>query len=243
MNFRPQYSPTRIRGLAAKYMATRHKDGTAADADRLMEEAGRRLVCGPFNLTDVETIVAWKSPRRMDRFKLNSAEQVETAVRQAIQATETGAVRCAVSALTKLAGVKIKMASAILTAMFPTLYTVCDFRASRALGVKDRSSLRFYVAYLAACREMVKEYGVSLRDFDRANWQWSKDVDKEMKECEGYRCENVGTMKGSTPTISRNPHAMCSNLVTNHATQAKLCHPEAHTMARRRDEPTRTETV
>ena len=29
----------------------------------------------------------------------------------------------------------------------------------------------------------------SLRDFDRANWQWSKDRDKEMKECEGYRCE------------------------------------------------------
>jgi hypothetical protein len=189
MNFRPQYSPTRIRGLATKYMATPYKGGTAADAHRLMEEAGRRLVSGPFSLPDVETIVAWKSPRRMDRFKLNSAEQVETAVRQAIEATEVGDVRRAVSALTKLAGVKIKMASAILAAMFPALYTVCDFRASRALGVKDLSSLRFYVAYLAACREMVSEYGVSLRNFDRANWQWSKDQE-QMRKCERYVCEN-----------------------------------------------------
>jgi hypothetical protein len=76
------------------------------------------------------------------------------------------------------------MASAILTAMFPTLYTVCDFRASHALGQKDFSSLRYYVAYLAACREMAARYGVSLRDFDRANWQWSKDqTKKKMKKC------------------------------------------------------------
>jgi hypothetical protein len=190
MLFQPQYDLSRIRGLAAKYLTTPYKGGTAADADRKMEEAGRRLVSGPFNLADVETVVEWKSPRRMDRFKLNSAEQVEAAVRRAIEATDAGDVRRAVSALTKLAGVKVKMASAILTAMFPTLYTVCDFRASRAVGVKDRSSLRFYVAYLAACRGMAAQSGVSLRDFDRANWQWSKDQDKKMKECEGLGCEN-----------------------------------------------------
>jgi len=156
-----------------------------------MEEAGRRFANGPFNLADVGVIVEWKSPRGMDRFKLKSAEEVEAAIRQAIEATETGDVRRAVKALTKLAGVKLKMASAILTAMFPTLYTVCDFRASHALGVKDSSGLRFYIAYLAACREMAARYGVSLRDFDRANWQWSKDQSKrKKKECVGLGCEN-----------------------------------------------------
>jgi transposase len=44
-----------------------------------MEEAGRRLGYGPFDLEDVKTIVEWKSARRMDRFKLNSPEQVEAA--------------------------------------------------------------------------------------------------------------------------------------------------------------------
>jgi hypothetical protein len=86
----------------------------------------------------------------MDRFKLNSPEQGEAGIREAIEATKAGDVRRAVKALTKLAGVKLKMASAILTAMFPRLYTVCDFRASHALGVKDSGGLRFYVAYLPA---------------------------------------------------------------------------------------------
>jgi hypothetical protein len=170
----------------ASYLTSPYRGGTLADADRKMEEAGERLVRGPFNLMDVETIVEWKSARRMDRFRLNSPEEVEVSITQAIEATSAANVRGAVSALTKLAGVKVKMASAILTAMFPNLYTVCDFRASRALGVEDGNSLRFYVAYLAACREIAFQSGVSLRDLDRANWQWSKEQGKHqrtMREC------------------------------------------------------------
>jgi hypothetical protein len=119
---------------------------------------------------------------RMDRFKLNGAENVEEAVTAAIEATRAGDVRRTVKALTKLAGVKVKMASAILTAMFPTLYTVCDFQASDALGQKDFSSLRYYIEYLEACRRLAAQYGVSLRDFDRANRQWSKKYGKNSKK-------------------------------------------------------------
>lgn len=36
------------------------------------------------------------------------------------------------------------------------LYTVCDFRASGALGVNDGNDVNFYVAYLKACREISK---------------------------------------------------------------------------------------
>jgi len=77
---------------------------------------------------------------------------------------------------------KVKMASAILTAMFPTLYTVCDFRASDALGQEDFSSLRYYIEYLEACQRLAAQYGVLLRDFDRANWQWSKKYGKNSKK-------------------------------------------------------------
>jgi hypothetical protein len=175
MLVQPQYDLSRIPELAAKYLMT------LADADRLMEEAGSCLVNGPHDLSDLETIVRWKSPRRMDRFRLNSPDEVKTAIRNAIDATHAGDVRCAIKALTRLDGVGVKMASAILTAMFPTLYTVCDFRASEAMGVGDYNSLRFYVAYLAECRRIAAHYGVSLRDLDRANWQWSKDQDKARK--------------------------------------------------------------
>jgi hypothetical protein len=191
LNFRLQYDPVLIPQLAAKYLRTPYKRGTAADADRVMEEAGWRLVNGPFDLEDAKTVVGWKSARRMDQFKLNRPERVEAAIREAIEATKAGDVERAVKTLAKLAGVKLKMASAILTAMFPTLYTVCDFRASHAVGVKDSSGLKFFVAYLAACREMAVRYGVSLRDFDRANWQWSKDQSKTKEmECVGVCCAN-----------------------------------------------------
>jgi len=41
------------------------------------------------------------------------------------------------------------------------------------------------------CREMAARFGVSLRDFDRANWQWSKDQSKtKKKECGGVGCVN-----------------------------------------------------
>jgi len=136
LNFRLQYDPVLIPQLAAKYLRTPYKRGTAADADRVMEEAGWRLVNGPFDLEDAKTVVGWKSARRMDQFKLNRPERVEAAIREAIEATKAGDVERAVKTLAKLAGVKLKMASAILTAMFPTLYTVCDFRASHAVGVK-----------------------------------------------------------------------------------------------------------
>ena len=179
--FHLQYDSTRIPELAAKYMATPYKGKTAADADREMEQAGLRMAGGQFIRRDVNTVYKWKSPRRMDRFELNSDAEIEQALKQAIDATQNGNVGAAVTALIQLAGVKVKMASALLTSMFPQLYTVCDFRASEAMGVDDRNDVAFYVAYLAACREMAKKYGVSLRDFDRANWQWSKDQKKSKK--------------------------------------------------------------
>ena len=68
-------------------------------------------------------------------------------------------------------GVSVKMASAILTAMFPHKYTVLDFRSLDAIGVENFESIRLYLHYLTACKNMAKRYGVTLRDFDRANWQ------------------------------------------------------------------------
>ncbi|MFZ0732201.1 MAG: hypothetical protein WAM79_07750 [Candidatus Sulfotelmatobacter sp.] len=193
-HFDIQYEAADIPGLAATYLATPYKNWTAADEDRLAEEAGWRLVNAPFNLADVETIVLWKSHRRMDLFDRNRSSDVEAAIDDAIAATHAGDVQRAVKALTNLAGVGVKLASAILTAMFPTFYTVCDIRASAALGQRNYNSLRYYVAYLTACRRMAPEYGVTLRDFDRANWQWSKQQSKgRARHCEeaclGYEPE------------------------------------------------------
>jgi hypothetical protein len=60
---------------------------------------------------------------------------------------------------------------------------VLDFRALEALGVEDTDNVEFYVLYLEFCRSKANECGVKLRDFDRANWQWSKNKSKLTRCC------------------------------------------------------------
>ena len=50
-------------------------------------------------------------------------------------------------------------------------------RALHALGHKPRSTYptSYWLAYLAACRALASQHGVSLRTLDKALWQWSKE--------------------------------------------------------------------
>jgi hypothetical protein len=129
-NFQLQYDSVRIPELAAKYMASPYKTGTAADADREMEDAGGCIVNGTAIRGNVEKVCRWRSHRRIDLFVQNTKHEIVRAVTGAIVARSP---KEAIESLTHLSGVGVKIASAILTAMFPSLYTVCDFRASEAL--------------------------------------------------------------------------------------------------------------
>lgn len=164
-NFQLQYDPADIPKLAMSYMAV------SAAEDREMEDAGVRILNGDFRRSNLETICAWKSKRRFRLLESNTDADIERSLRSAIDAVN---VRDAVNALTPLKGVGVKMASAILTAIKPTHYTVLDFRALEALGVEDSNELELYALYVEACRDMSVKYGVDMRTFDRANWQWSK---------------------------------------------------------------------
>jgi hypothetical protein len=168
-NFHLQYDAADIPKLAAEYLAT------LADDDRKMEDAGRRIASGDFSRSNLVAICEWKSARRIRLLKNNTDSEIEMALQQVIRAT---GVQEAVCSLIPLAGVGVKMASAILTAIDPERYTVLDVRALEALGVKDSGDLNFYVQYVEACRSLAKKYGVTMRDFDRANWQWSKRKSK-----------------------------------------------------------------
>lgn len=184
--FKMQYHHTEIPDRAKKYLEKREPNGrTGAEEDRIMEEAGWRLVNCEFDIEDATAVVRWKSHRPLWLFVQNERSDVEAAIKAAIAATHAGDFRRAVTSLTSLKGVGLKMASAILTAMFPTIYTVCDVRASEALGQKDYSSLRYYLAYLDYCRRTAAQYGVTLRDFDRANWHWSweQSQNKRKSQC------------------------------------------------------------
>jgi hypothetical protein len=167
--FQLQYDPADIPKLAEKYMAKfRAKD-------QVMEDAGRRIATGDVSRPNLEAIYRWKSARRIGLLDNNTDAEIEQALKQAMAAAD---VKEAVEALITLAGVGVKMASAILTAINPERYTVLDFRALEALNVKTSENVDLYAQYVEDCRSMAKKYGVTMRDFDRANWQWSKDKAK-----------------------------------------------------------------
>lgn len=180
IKFQLRYSPADIPRFAAEYLAEVTQGRTGAQWDQEMENAGKNIVNGSGTRNDANTIYRWKSRRRMDLFRRNSDAEVAQALKDAIGARS---VRKALDALTQLEGVGVKMASAILTALFPNRYTVLDVRALEAFGLGNGDSVRLYLLYLRACRNMARKYGVELRDFDRANWWWSAKIKRGRSAC------------------------------------------------------------
>ncbi len=163
--FKLQIKPDDIVKLARRY-------GPEQDEGAL--EAGRRIKEGEFIRKNLTGIFNWKTKGRgRSRLCLNSDKEIADALRLAVSA---GTERAAVAVLVGLHGVLVPVASAVLAAIDPERYTVIDFRALEALGSNSSDrSVNFYLAYLDHCRRLAREYRVSLRDFDRALWQWSSE--------------------------------------------------------------------
>lgn len=82
---------------------------------------------------EIRKIGEWKAGGRIDHhLKKNNASGVE---RQSKLAFQTSTDEEAVEALTELTGVRVPMASTILTMAKPTKFAIIDYRALRALGV------------------------------------------------------------------------------------------------------------
>ncbi|MGA2084008.1 MAG: hypothetical protein ABSG60_00640 [Terracidiphilus sp.] len=185
--FQLQPPKEKLQELADRYVqnkAEMERETLAFDAGARIRQRKSTDVKG-----DLETIVKWKSPRSVHYICENSTEEVQAAIDAAISKPEN--VQEAVSALTKLTGVGLPVASAILTTIFPDQYTVIDFRALEALG-HDQAGVEFYRQYLEHCKSLAKSLGESseiqiqsgypaeteLRVLDRALWQWSASKGK-----------------------------------------------------------------
>jgi hypothetical protein len=136
--------------------------------------AGKRIREGDYTRSNLEIIVAWKSTIRINLIAQNSDSEIADALSLALAAKEP---RSAFAVLTGLRGVALPMASAILTAIDQEKYIVVDWRAVEALGVPnvDYWNLNFYLrSYFPECKRLASQASVSLREFDRALWSWSK---------------------------------------------------------------------
>lgn len=131
--------------------------------------AGVQIAVGRNDFELLEQIAEWKSPRRRALLKENS----QSARQEALDVARSSAgVSAKIEALCQLQGVRVPMASAILTAIDPFNYTVIDVRALDTLGVHVSVNLaKLYPSYLEFCAQKAKSYGMSLRDFDRALWK------------------------------------------------------------------------
>jgi hypothetical protein len=150
--------------------------------DDIAFTAGRHIAAGHYDKDALKSIVKWKSARRATLVDDNTDSDIAVALQFA--ATPNTPEAMAVAVLTTLHGVGIPMASAILTAINPERYTVLDFRALQSLGVEQwPDSIGFYVAYLNACRDLAQRHGKTLRNLDRALWQWSWEQSQKKAEC------------------------------------------------------------
>ena len=165
--FAMQFPPSELLTLAERY-------GYGQDDDAL--NAGKNIANDDHSVANLKIIVEWKSARIAGLIEKNSATDVAKSLRFA---TNKGtSERSAMDTLCRLKGVGIPVASAILTMVYPEKYTIIDFRALEALGIKrgdSEETLYYYVEYLETCRRIANDCKVDLRTLDRALWQWSKE--------------------------------------------------------------------
>ncbi len=172
-NFVLQFAPSEISRLAARY---------GPEQDEEAFKAGSSIAAGNYTRENLKVIVCWKSPRRAALIDDNTDAEIAKALRFAadIRTSE----KLAVEILDGLHGVGVPVASAILTTIHPTKYTIIDFRALDSLGVsKWDGSVSYYLSYLRACSELALKHKVSLRTLDRALWRWSRENGGQNRSC------------------------------------------------------------
>ena len=116
----------------------------------------------------------WKSPRIGHHLAANDSTYVE-AVTAAALSTPSEQLRLEV--LTLLSGVGWPMASVILHWCHADPYPILDFRALWSLGLDPlpRYDFALWQAYSGHCRELAAAAGATMRELDRALWQYSKE--------------------------------------------------------------------
>lgn len=167
--FHLQLDPAQIPGLNGRY---------AYDDDVPALEAGKQIAQGDHSRVHLQTVFRWKTGGRgISRLRRNTDEEIADALRLAVSANTD---RAALAVLRGLSGVDIPVASAVLTTISPKRYTIIDFRALQSLGIENPPTLTisFYLEYLRACRQLSETLKVSLRELDRALWQWSYERDQ-----------------------------------------------------------------
>jgi len=129
---------------------------------------------GYINRNEFLDVCRWKSRRPKKHYESNSEDFIQEITSICISAKNE---KLKIEVLTLLQGVNYPVASVFLHFLFQA-YPIMDFRALESLGY-DRNKLpaynfKFWWEYTLYCREMAQKYNLSMREFDRALWNYSK---------------------------------------------------------------------
>ena len=116
----------RLEPLVRDYLST-EEDAKTAELIRQLRTATVRRYLIP---AELEAVCYWKSQRAIRLIRRNSPEQVRRATRTALR---THSERRRLEALTRLKGVSVPMASALLMLVDPERYGVIDIRVWQLL--------------------------------------------------------------------------------------------------------------
>ena len=165
--FRLRFPQDRIADYAARYSYP--GDG------RLTEVLAPKVRArGYLTRTEFLELCHWKTPRSRPRVVQNSAARIREATTLAFA---TGDDRAKIGILRLLNGVAWPTASVLLHFCDTQPYPILDSRALWSLGYArpPRYTVDFWLAYTAFTRDLVAVSGHSMRDLDRALWQYSKE--------------------------------------------------------------------
>jgi hypothetical protein len=146
---------------------------------------------GAYTVPQFVTVGYWKTPRQLSNYLENEGPAVLGVTKKALAAKTPAAGRT--GALVRgLSGVRVRVASALLTVWRPEQFTIIDVWALTALsGLGEQiDGVAFaarshgwwdsnYDLYLRACLAIVERVQpFTLRDLDRALWKWGQITSK-----------------------------------------------------------------
>ena len=133
---------------------------------------------GYFTKSEFQILCRWKTARSKPLIESNPDDFIEAVTRTALSTLNE---RLRIEVLMLLKGVSWPTASVLLHFGCLDLYPILDFRALWSLGIDSETTeydFEFWWQYTQFCRELAKEADVTMRTFDRALWEYSKEKQK-----------------------------------------------------------------
>ena len=170
-------SPTEVPSFVLRFPADQIAsliDKYGSGDEPMFAIGNRAQTAGYYTRPDFSAVCDWKTRGRVRRhYALNTPEDVR---RQTGTALARSSDKSSIEALIALKGVGIPTASMLLHLALPKWYPVIDRRALWSLGHESPTiSVPFWLDYVEFCRAQSLKYRRSLRDMDRAMFQYSRD--------------------------------------------------------------------